>query len=169
MVVLSEANLLANIEGSLDIFGPKESDILLGILPPFHSFGFTLNTLLPLLSGLRATYSPNPTDGSTIRGHLKASSATILCGTPSFLRSILGPIKSEDHHLRILASGAEKCPKELMEMIQARAPKATLCEGYGITECSPVISMNPPNAPRPGTVGVPLRNLQVRIEPIDGG
>src|SRR5262249_18329227 len=89
---------------------------------------------------------------------------TILVGTPTFVGYILeraqpGELKS----LRLVIVGAERCPPALIERFAEAAPGASVLEGYGITECSPVVSVNPPDDHRPGTVGRPLSGVEVCV------
>src|SRR5262249_9566293 len=83
--------------------------------------------------------------------------------TPTFIHHTLtraepGGLPS----LRLIVVGAEKCPPAVFERCATVAPKAVIVEGYGITECSPVVSVNPPEAPRPGSIGKPLPAVEVR-------
>jgi long-chain-fatty-acid--[acyl-carrier-protein] ligase len=87
---------------------------------------------------------------------------TLLVGTPTFVGYILDRAESgELASLRLVVVGAEKCPQSIFDRFAQAAPNAKVLEGYGITECSPVVSVNPPEAPRPGTVGKPMPGVNV--------
>ena len=167
-VVLTHANLLANIRGSLEVFALRSDDILLGFLPPFHSFGFTINTILPLVTGLRSAYTPDPNDAKTIAQLLAHVRATVVTATPTFFRAILGAGTLEDvQSLRYAVLGAEKCPQDLARLLSEKCPAAKVLEGYGITECSPVIAINPIDRPKLGSVGRVVSSLDITIRAID--
>jgi len=87
-----QANLLANIRDALAVIPLRPDEALLGILPPFHSFGLTVDMLLPLLCGLRTVYHVNPNDGATLASLVEAYRATLVVGTPpSWLASCALP------------------------------------------------------------------------------
>lgn len=88
-VPLTHNNIITNIIGALSHFPLTTDDILIGFLPPFHSFGFTINTIMPLISGLRVVYTPNPSDSKTIANIIDHCSVTALTATPTFLKMIL--------------------------------------------------------------------------------
>lgn len=162
-VPLSHANLLSNIRGVLEAFHLRPDDVLLGFLPPFHSFGLTICTLLPLITGLRVAYHPNPNESRRIAKAIGLWGVTIAAGTPTFLRSILkAGDSSQFSRLRILVSGAEKAPQELFDIVNSLESKVSLLEGYGITECSPVVTVNRPDN-RPSGVGRPLPEVELAI------
>ena len=162
-VPLTHRNILSNVAGVLDAFPLSKSDALLGFLPPFHSFGLTVCTLLPLLCGLRVAYHPNPNESRKIAKAIKAWGATVTAGTPTFLRSILKAGSPEQFNsLRVLVSGAERAPQDLFELIAALPHPVELLEGYGITECSPVVSMNRLGQPHLG-VGKPLAGVTIKL------
>jgi long-chain-fatty-acid--[acyl-carrier-protein] ligase len=144
--------------------GFTRADSILGFLPAFHSFGMNVTGLLPLLGGMRVVLHPDPTDASGLAHKVGAYKTTVLVGTPTFVSYILDrAAPGQLDSLRLIVVGAEKCPEALMERCKRQVPRATLVEGYGITECSPVVTTNPPEAPRPGTIGPPYPNIGWRV------
>ena len=143
-VELTHENILHDLLWSAWIVGIRKSDVEICYLPPFHSFGFALWIVMPLISWTRIVFTPDPNDSKTIAdlvGHTKAS---LLCSTPTFLNGIVQIAKGDQlKSLRIAIVWAEKCPKELFTKFSKKAPNATIIEWYGITECSPVIAVNP--------------------------
>ncbi|MGA2071300.1 MAG: AMP-binding protein [Sedimentisphaerales bacterium] len=159
-VPLSHSNLLANIREVLGAVKIYETDCLIGFLPPFHSFGLTVTMLLPLLAGAQAVYSPNPTEADTLAKIISAYGVTVLAGTPTFVGGIVRVATVEQlDTLRFAVTGAEKCSKALYDMMAAKCKKAVILEGYGVTECSPIISLNDENAPKPFSIGKLLPSL----------
>lgn len=141
-VPLSHDNILSNQKSALHDVCIYEDDCLLGMLPPFHAFGFTVTGLLPLLAGVRVCYFADPTDGSGAARAISHWHTTLVCGTPSFLKAIFKNSHCNDlKTVRLCISGAEKAPQELFDLA-ATIPGCVLVEGYGITECSPVISID---------------------------
>jgi acyl carrier protein len=162
-VPLSHKNILSNVKGVLEAFQINSADVLLGFLPPFHSFGLTICSLLPLMTGLRVAYHPNPNESRKIAKSIGAWKATITAGTPTFLRAVLKASEPERvQTLRALVSGAERAPEELFEIARAINPQLQVLEGYGITECSPVVSVGRPTEQRVG-VGRPLSGVEIAI------
>lgn len=121
-VPLSHENILFNQRASLEEVGLFEDDILLGILPPFHAFGFTLSGLLPILAGVRVAYSPDPTDGKGLVRAVERWQATLICGAPTFLKGIFKNARPEQlQSLRLCFTGAEKAPSDLFDKVNGRA------------------------------------------------
>ncbi len=167
-VPLSHRNLLVNVEAGLDVLATNSSDRLLGFLPPFHSFGMTGNLLLPHLSGIPSIRYADPTDASGLVRTIATYKPTMLFTTPTFLSYMMSACKGDElHSLRKLITGAEKCSDAIFAQCKKLAPNATILEGYGITECSPVVAANHIDGPRLGSVGRPVRNVDVCIVDID--
>lgn len=160
-VPLSYRNLLSNLRGAVDVVKVRGTDILFGILPPFHSFGFTVSGICALICGLRIAYYPNPTDGKRLAIGFEKWGITLLVGPPTFIKGLIKSAKpSQLKTLRMCVSGAEKAPPELFKMISDLGGE--LREGYGITECSPVLTMNPVEGKNKG-VGVCFPDVQISI------
>ncbi|MFH1076701.1 MAG: AMP-binding protein [Pseudomonadota bacterium] len=169
-VPLSHVNILSNIRDIPQMAAIHENDRLIGILPMFHSFGITVTTVMPLCMALPTVYYPNPNEASTIGRIIDAYKVTIITATPTFLNGIL-TASQPDHlkRLRLAISGAEKCPESLYKLAGDCFPTIKLLEGYGVTECSPIISVNPDRDPRPHTIGKVLPSFEYRIMDIDTG
>jgi long-chain-fatty-acid--[acyl-carrier-protein] ligase len=169
-VPLTHRNLLTNVRGGLPVLEVRPDDAILGFLPPFHSFGVTACTLLPVLSGVRAVYHPDPTDARSLVRLAAQYRATILFTTPTFLGHMFSAAEADDlKSLRVIVTGAEKCPHAIFETARQRAPGAEIIEGYGITECSPVVSVNRLGRAREGSVGQPLEGVEVRVVDPESG
>jgi long-chain-fatty-acid--[acyl-carrier-protein] ligase len=169
-VPLTHANLLSCIRLGVPFMGLTRQDVMLGFLPAFHSFGMTVTGLLPLLTGLRVVHHPDPTDAANLARKIGAYKVTVLIGTPTFVHHILERARpGELNSLRLIVTGAEKCPDALFERCRQAVPGAVVLEGYGITECSPVVAANPPAAPRQGSIGKPLPGVEVRVVDLESG
>ena len=167
-VPLTHENLLTNVGDSLEILQPDADDRLLGFLPPFHSFGLTGNVVLPVLSGVPCVRFADPTDARGLVAMIDAYKPTLLFTTPTFLSFILAACKGNElSSLRKLITGAEKCPDQLFVECRRLAPQAVILEGYGITECSPVVAANRLDAIEPGTVGRPVAHLETCVVDVD--
>ena len=96
-----------------------------------------------------------------------AYGVTTLLATPTFLNGVLRAGKPDLlHSLRLVFSGAEKCPDHIFATLKEQYPQTVLCEGYGVTECSPVVAVNSPKAPQPGTIGRVLSSMEyVLLDP----
>jgi len=172
-VVLTHRNILANsrqIEHHVEL-NPR--DVILGILPFFHSFGYTVPLWTVLCVGLKAVYHVSPLDARVVGEIARKHRATILLATPTFLNSYLKRCDSEDFsHLRLLITGAEKLKPELAERVR-ETWGITPLEGYGCTETGPVVSVNTPGEHRTsdgrmvagnkvGTVGTPMAGTAIK-------
>lgn len=167
-VALTHENLIENIKWSLSIFNFKEDDILMWFLPPFHSFWFTVNTIMPLISWWRVVYTPDPNDAKTILNIIKHTKVTSITATPTFLKMIMSLASWDDFKsIRYVVVWAEKCPTEVFKRFKELCSKGTILEWYGITECSPVVSINPIDWPKPGTVWKVIPCLECKIIDID--
>jgi len=163
-VPLTHRNLLTNQRDALQVFGLDRRNSMLGFLPAFHSFGMSITGLFPLLSGFRVVRHPDPTDAAALARKVGLFQTTILVGTPTFVSYILDRAEpGELASLRLVVVGAEKCPQAVFDKMKLAAPQAIITEGYGITECSPTVSVNPPDAVRPGTVGKPFPSVQIKV------
>lgn len=167
-VVLSHRNIVGNaaqIASSVD-FGP--SDVLLNALPMFHSFGLTAGTLLPLLSGMKAFLYPSPLHYKIIPDVIYNSNATVLFGTNTFLKGYAHYAHPYDfYRLRYVIAGAEKLRDDVRQ-IWLRRFGVRILEGYGVTEASPVLSVNTNIVYREGSVGCFLPGIEYELEKVEG-
>ncbi|MBJ7449269.1 MAG: AMP-binding protein [Parachlamydiales bacterium] len=160
-VPLSHDNILSNQRASFKVSQIQKDDILLSFLPPFHSFGFTITILLPILAGVRAVFYPDPTDSSRLAKAIEKWKVTLVCGSPTFVKNILRAGSPEQlRSVRMFVTGAEKAPKSLYE--EVKSMNKELIEGYGSTECSPIVTFNRPGQPHNG-VGQPIHYVDLAI------
>lgn len=167
-VFLSHANILSNHQqvAARINFNPK--DVVLNFLPMFHSFGFTIGTLLPVLNGMKTFFYPTPLHFSIIPEIAYETSATIMFGTNTFLSAYGKKAHPYDfYNLRYVVAGAEKLQENTRELWQDKFGIRIL-EGYGATETSPVVSVNTPMDYKAGSVGRILPHINYRLEPVDG-
>jgi len=167
-VPLSHANIIADLQACVPILEIYRSDSVLGFLPLFHSFGHTVTGLFPLLGGVKVVHHPNPTDATGLARKVASYKPTLLATTPTFLSFLLERSKpGELDSLRYLVVGAEKCPDSIFEKVKQFAPNAVVMEGYGITECSPVVCVNPPRTAKHGTIGRGLPGVELSIRDLE--
>jgi len=163
-VPLSHKNLLANLTDIIRAVDISNRDRLIGFLPPFHSFGLSGCVLTALCLGARVVHHPNPTEAEMLARIIEAYRVTIVLGTPTFLGGIARAAAPEQlAPLRLAVTGADKCPPRVYESLRDRCPGAVVLEGYGVTECSPFISINDETDPRAGTIGKVLPSLQYAV------
>lgn len=162
-VPLSHRNLLENQRGGLSVVDLHEGDILYGVLPPFHSFGFSVTGLMPLLSGIRVCYAPDPTDSAQMARDIEYWKPTLFCCAPSFIRALFHIASKEQlSSLRMIVSGAERTPDDLFMHFESIEGEHKMLEGYGITECGPIVTLTRPNCPRTG-VGMPVPGVELCV------
>lgn len=160
-VPLSHKNILSNQQSAMQCIQLRPEDILYGILPPFHSFGFSVVGLFPLFAGVKVAFYPDPTDGFALAEGIERWKITLFCSPPSFLKGLFNSAKAEQlKTIRWFISGAEKAPPELFERVKQFGSGAQLIEGYGITECSPVLTLTRMNLPPKG-VGQPIPGIEI--------
>ncbi len=180
-VVLSHRNLLANCAqfGMLSLCGP--GTVLLGCLPVYHSFGFTVTLWYPLLRGRRLVTAPSPLETRKLAHVIREERISVMVGAPTFVRPFLKKAPPEELlSLKYVVTGAEKLPNDLYRAFEATFGIRIL-EGYGLTEASPVTNVNQPDPPvatatalpqeggRPGTVGRLLPGISARIVDPESG
>lgn len=160
-VPLSHKNIISNQRAALQCIDFSPKDVIYGILPPFHSFGFSVAGLLPLLSGMRVAFYPDPTDSFALAEGVHRWKVTLFCGAPAFLKGLLHAAKAEQlQTVRFFVSGAEKAPEELFQRVKKLSSNGKLIEGYGITECAPILTLTRPNLPPKG-VGRLLPDIEL--------
>jgi acyl-[acyl-carrier-protein]-phospholipid O-acyltransferase/long-chain-fatty-acid--[acyl-carrier-protein] ligase len=171
-VILSHYNIGSNVAQLMQVFMFHKTDRILGILPFFHSFGFTGTLCLPAASGIGAVFHPSPLDSRAIGALVSQHSVTMLLATPTFLNAYTRRCTPEDFgSLRIVMAGAEKLPDRISVAFEDQFGIRPL-EGYGCTECSPVVAVNTYDfraaefrqvGGKRGTIGHPLPGIAVRI------
>jgi long-chain-fatty-acid--[acyl-carrier-protein] ligase len=126
--------------------------------------------LLSLCGGVRTVYHPNPMDAGMGGRLIEAYRVTLLIGTPTLLNGIVrASTRQQLSSLRLAVTGAEKCSEKLYSALKHRCSNAVVLEGYGVTECSPIISLNDENNPRPLTIGKVLPSLEYLLAESETG
>jgi acyl-[acyl-carrier-protein]-phospholipid O-acyltransferase/long-chain-fatty-acid--[acyl-carrier-protein] ligase len=167
-VVLSHRNLNANRHQAAARIAFTAQDIMFNALPMFHAFGLTAATLLPVLSGVRTFLYPSPLHYKIIPELCYDTNATVVVGTDTFLMGYARNAHPYDFfNVRLVVAGAERVKPETRE-IWIEKFGLRILEGYGATECSPVIAVNTPMHFKSGTVGRILDEIEFRLEPIEG-
>jgi len=167
-VVLSHKNILANHKQVAARINFNAQDTVLNFLPMFHSFGFTVGTMLPIMSGMTTFFYPSPLHYSIIPEIAYDINATIMFGTNTFLAAYGKKAHAYDfYNIRYVVAGAEKL-HENTRKLWADKLGIRILEGYGATETSPVAAVNTPMFYKAGTVGRLLPNMQYKLEHIPG-
>ncbi|GLS27934.1 acyl-[ACP]--phospholipid O-acyltransferase [Marinibactrum halimedae] len=175
-VQLSHRNVLTNCKQVSDVLNVQEEDSILANIPPFHAFGFTVTTLMPLLEGIPVVCQADPTNTLEHAKAIARHQVSLLFSTDLLLHKLsfnekIDPLMLQS--LRAVISGSDKLRPHTREAFQKKFNKV-IYEGYGCTETSPVISVNIPNVldlhswqvqfgNREETVGLPLPGTSVRI------
>lgn len=178
-VVLSHKNVAHNLHAISDAIGLNDRDVILGILPFFHSFGYTVTLWTAMALPPSGVFHFNPLDARTVGKLAEQHHVTVLLATPTFLRSYMRRVEpSQFKDLEVVVVGAEKMPLEVAEEFEQTFGIRPV-EGYGTTELSPLVSVNIPpkrskvNDPsrglREGSVGRPVPHVQARIVHLETG
>jgi acyl-[acyl-carrier-protein]-phospholipid O-acyltransferase/long-chain-fatty-acid--[acyl-carrier-protein] ligase len=177
-VMLSHRNIHSNIDGFSSVCRVQANDCVAGVLPFFHSMGYTTTLWFPLLKGIRSAYHYHPLECDHIEKLCESEKVTIIIGTPTFMLGWVRKIKPEAlKHLRWACAGAEKMRPKLADMFEGRFNIRPM-EGYGATECSPVISANVPDVDidgvlqrgyKEGSAGKPMPNILCKVVDKDTG
>lgn len=167
-VELSHHNLLSNVTQLLAVSDLQDTDRVFNALPLFHSFGLTAGVLLPLTRGFSTFLYPSPLHYRIVPMVAYLQDSTLLLATNTFLTLYARRAHPYDFRsLRYLFAGAEKV-QEATSTLWAQKFGIRILEGYGATECSPVISVNTPLAPRHGSAGRLMPGMDYRLTPIEG-
>jgi acyl-[acyl-carrier-protein]-phospholipid O-acyltransferase/long-chain-fatty-acid--[acyl-carrier-protein] ligase len=146
--VLSHRNIVGNVSQFREMLDATKNDAILASLPFFHSFGSTVTLWYPLMEGVRIVTYPSPLEVAKNTALIEKYKLTLLLATPTFLRGYLRKTEPEQlRSLRLIITGAEKLPLDLAKAFEERF-KQRVFEGYGLTETSPVVSVNLPE-PKP--------------------
>ena len=160
-VVLTHRNIVSNVSQCRVLLDARKEDSILASLPFFHTFGFTVTLWYPVIEGIRIVTYPNALDPVKNAELLEKYQVTLLLATPTFLRGYLRKAKAEQFRsLRLVITGAEKLPLELARRFE-ECLKQRVFEGYGLTETSPVVSVNlpEPQPTKPGETVQPSSRL----------
>lgn len=167
-VELTHRNLLANVRQMLAVIDITDHDRVFNALPTFHSFGLTVGTLLGLVRGLSVFLYPSPLHYRLVPAALYDRHCTIFLATNTFLNGYARKAHPFDFRsVRYLFAGAEKIQEDTAR-VWAQRFGLRILEGYGATECSPVISVNLPQAPCHGSAGRLMPGMECRLEPVEG-
>ncbi|RUW46855.1 2-acyl-glycerophospho-ethanolamine acyltransferase [Mesorhizobium sp. M1A.F.Ca.ET.072.01.1.1] len=167
-VVLSHRNLLANAMQAEARITISPADILLNVLPVFHSFGLTGGTILPLVTGVKLFLYPSPLHYKIIPEIARKVRPTVMFGTDTFLANYARTAKDGDFSsLRFVVAGAEAVKPETRRTYRDRF-QASIIEGFGLTEAAPVVAVNTAIHNRDGTVGRLLPAIRMKLEPVEG-
>jgi acyl-[acyl-carrier-protein]-phospholipid O-acyltransferase/long-chain-fatty-acid--[acyl-carrier-protein] ligase len=167
-VVLSHTNILANVNQIYNHTNWSANERIFNPLPVFHCFGLTAGMLMPILKGMYCFLYPSPLHYKTIPPLIKKVKATTLFGTDTFLTGFARSANDGDFDsLRYIIGGAERIKKRTRALWQEKF-NLELCEGYGATECAPVISCNTLEGNKHGSVGKILVDIEHRLEPVKG-
>ena len=171
-VILTHYNIASNVEQLNQVFMLHAEDRIMGILPFFHSFGFTGTLCLPVATGIGVVFHPNPLDSRVIGALVNKYAVTLLLATPTFLNAYTRRCTPEDFgSLRFVLAGAEKLPDRISQAFEDQFGIRPL-EGYGCTECSPAVTVNTIDfraasfrqvGAKRGSIGHPLPGITVKI------
>lgn len=173
-VVLSHRNILSNCRQVRETGLLQPGQTMIGCLPVFHSFGFTVTLWYPILHRMRVATFPSPLETRRIAEIIATEEAEVLIGAPTFLRPFLKRARREQlRSLTLVVAGAEKMPIELFEAFQEQLG-VPIREGYGLTETTPVLAVNRPDPVplaaggkgigfRLGSVGLLLPGIEARV------
>lgn len=177
-VMLTHANIVSNVDNIRQAIRFNPEDRLLGVLPFFHSFGYTVSLWAPITLGFSAVYHYNPMDVKMIGELCRKHRLTVMIATPTFLQLYLRKLAPEDFgSVRYVITGAEKLPPRLRTAFKERFGIEP-SEGYGTTECSPFVSVNVPHyraagffqtGNKPGSIGHPAPGVAVRVMDVETG
>lgn len=175
-VMLSHSNIISNGEMVNQVLHLKPYDRMLGSLPFFHSFGYTITLWFPLLKGVFTAYVPDPLDARKVGEMVEKYKTTIMLGTPTFYSIYTRKCQKEQFsYLRLAIAGAERLRSSIADDFFNKFG-SVIVEGYGATEMSPVISCNVPDyqekgifqqGTKSGSVGIPLPGLSAKVVSID--
>ena len=171
-VMLTHYNVASNVEQLNQVFMLGRNDKILGILPFFHSFGFTGALCLPTAIGMGVVFHPSPLEARAIGALVSQYAITFLLATPTLLQSYMRRCSPEDFgSLQYVMAGAEKLPERVSVAFEDRFGIRPL-EGYGCTECSPAVTVNTRDfraaqfrqvGAKRASIGHPLPGISVRI------
>jgi long-chain acyl-CoA synthetase len=168
-VLLSFGNLQSDIDAAIEAAALQSRHHFLGVIPLFHAFGMTAMMLAPVQLGSTIVYMARFSPAGTLSA-IREHGISLMFGVPSMYAAIarLKDAKPEDFaQMYAMITGGEPLPSGVRELFQQRFG-VPLYEGYGLTETSPVISLNTPQANKPGSVGKPLPGVEVKIVGDDG-
>lgn len=163
-VILTHKNILSVIDGVAPSFKFTHEDVILGVLPLFHSFALTVTLALPVCFGAKVVYITR-FSGPRVLELIEKHKITIVAAIPSMFRVMLRTLESSKYDLssvRLYATGGEPLPRDIIEDFSA-VSLIPLFEGYGLTEASAIVSVNLPDKYKASTAGQPLPNIDVRI------
>ncbi len=170
-VVLTYRNIASNIDAIDQVIHLHRGDVMLGMLPFFHSFGYTVTMWGPLALDICAVYHFNPLDAKQIGKLVEKWKATILLSTPTFLRGFLKRVDADQFAtLDVVVAGAERLPPSMCDAFEQKFGVRPV-EGYGATELSPLVSVNVPKSrsqtkqvdSKEGSVGRPVPGVAAKI------
>ncbi|MFM1903519.1 MAG: Bifunctional protein Aas [Planctomycetota bacterium] len=176
-VVLSEENVCSNVRAIDQLLHLSAADVALGVLPFFHSYGYTTTLWTPLVLEPAVVYHADPRDAQVVGRLAREYHATILMATPTFLRIYVRRTPAEDFSsLEAVFGAAEKLPRDVSEAFE-RKFGVRPSEAYGATELAPLVAANVPPSrhvpgrpvdSREGTVGQPIAGSRAKITDRDG-
>ncbi|MBX3746874.1 MAG: AMP-binding protein [Verrucomicrobiae bacterium] len=167
--MLTHGNLLHNVESCRRILEIVDHDRFVLMLPMFHSFMLTVCILLPLVTGGSIVLIQSLHPAKAMIGEILMHRGSILPAMAQVFRALAGMPAGVELPLRLCISGAGPLPNSILEAFQARFPRIPLIEGYGLSEASPVVSVNPVRGPAiPGTIGLPIPDVEVTIQDDEG-
>lgn len=177
-VMLSHDNIGSNIESFMNLERIDWPDILMGVMPTFHAFGYTINIWVILTKNVRAVYHYSPLEPKVIGKLTKKYNCSVIIATPTFFRMYIRKCDADDlKSISLPVAGGEHMPIDVMDAYEEKFGSRPV-EGYGATECSPVVCANIHEGRRvhpdeilrkDGSIGLPVPGIQVEIRNVDTG